>query len=160
VAPKALKPASNKGGRPRKYGAYSFLRTGAVPAGKEYLGNMADQAILRMADDLAGGLENLSGNQITILREVRQLLIFKFLVDEKLMAEGIFKPGPGPLELQAPLNAFYLSCCNSIIRACGLLGLKKVSVADDLAGYLKRKYPMDKDKGQVENAPPEGKEGA
>lgn len=101
---------------------------------------MADAAISRMAADL-GGLENLSGNQIVILREIRQLMIYKFIVDERIMSEGLFKPGPGPLELQGPLNAFYLSCSNSITRNCGLLGLKKVSIADDLEGYLKRKYP-------------------
>lgn len=137
------------GGRPRKHGAYSFLRTGIIPKNAEHLAQMADAAISRMAADL-GGLENLSGNQVCILREIRQMLIFKFIVDEKLMQEGIFKPGPGPLELQGPLNAFYLSCSNSITRNCGLLGLKKVSpAADDLAGYLKRQYPTIYDVTQI-----------
>jgi hypothetical protein len=135
-----LKPRVYKGGRPRKHGAYSFLRTGIIPKGKEHLAQMADAAITRMATDL-GGLENLSGNQIVILREIRQLMIYKFIVDEKIMTEGLFKPGAN-IELQGPLNAFYLSCSNSITRNCGLLGLKKVSpAADDLAGYLKKQYP-------------------
>ncbi len=144
-----LKPAPNKGGRPRKHGAYLFLRTGIIPKGKEPLAAMADAAISRMAADL-GGLENLSGNQIVILREIRQLMIYKFIVDEKIMTEGLFKPGTAGLELQAPLSAFYLSCSNSITRNCGLLGLKKVSpAADDLAGYLKKKYPAVYDMAQV-----------
>jgi hypothetical protein len=144
------KPASNKGGRPRKYGAISFLRTGIVPAGKEHLAEMADAAIKRMADDI-GGLDALSGNQIVILREVRQLMIFKFIVDERLMTEGLFKPGT--LELQGPMNAFYLSCVNSIIRACNLLGLKKVSVADDLESYLARKYSGSQNAPQTTISP-------
>jgi len=141
----ALKPASNKGGRPRKHGAYLFLRTGIIPEGKNHLAQMADAAISRIADDL-GGLQNLSGSQVMILREIRQMLIFKFIVDEKLMIEGIFKPGPGPLELQGPLSAFYLSCSNSITRNCIALGLKKVSIADDLESYLKRNYGKGKAK--------------
>lgn len=134
------KPRVYKGGRPRKHGAYSFLRTGIIPEGAEPLAQMADAAISRMATDL-GGLENLSGNQVCILREIRQLMIYKFIVDERIMAEGLFKPGTA-LELVAPLNAFYLSCSNSITRNCGLLGLKKVSpAAEDLAGYLRKQYP-------------------
>jgi|GEM_PF-2466853 len=144
-----LKPRVYKGGRPRKHGAYSFLRTGIIPKGAEPLAQMADAAISRMATDL-GGLENLSGNQVCILREIRQLMIYKFIVDERIMAEGLFKPGAA-LELVAPLNAFYLSCSNSITRNCGLLGLKRVSpAADDLAGYLRKQYP---DPGVYDVAP-------
>lgn len=134
-------PASNKGGRPRKYGAYRFLRTGIIPKQKEYIADMADAAIGRIAEDL-GGLDNLTGTQIAILREIRQLMIYKFIVDERLMGEGLFKPGAN-VELQAPLNAFYLSCCNSIIRACSLLGLKKVTSAENLDEYLRRKYSVE-----------------
>lgn len=142
-----------KGGRPRKHGAYSFLRTGIIPKGAEPLAQMADAAISRMATDL-GGLENLSGNQVCILREIRQLMIYKFIVDERIMAEGLFKPGAA-LELVAPLNAFYLSCSNSITRNCGLLGLKRVSpAADDLAGYLKKKYPTVYDVAPKASAAP------
>lgn len=136
-----LKPPTNKGGRPKKHGAFRFLRTGIVPASKSHLADMADAAIGRMAEDL-GGLQSLSGGQVVILREIRQLMIYKFIVDERLMSEGIFRPGPGTFELQGPMNAFYLSCCNSIIRACSLLGLKKVSLSDDLSVYLKKKYKV------------------
>lgn len=161
ISQTVLKPAPNLGGRPRKHGAYSFLRTGIIPKGKEPLAAMADAAISRMAHDL-GGLENLSGNQIVILREIRQLMIYKFIVDEKIMTEGLFRPGAN-IELQGPLTAFYLSCSNSITRNCGLLGLKKVSpAADDLAGYLKKQYPgvydVAKIKGKASAAPAKAKQ--
>ena len=133
----------HSGGRPRKHGAYLFLKTGIIPEGKIHLAEMADAAVSRMADDL-GGLQNLSGGQVVILREIRQLLVFKFLIDERIMSAGLFKPGP-LLELQAPLNGFYLAASNSIQRGCERLGLKKVTAADDLESYLKRNYGKGKD---------------
>lgn len=145
--------------RHRQMGPYSFLRTGIIPPGKEYLAQMADTAISRIADDL-GGLQNLSGGQVVILREIRQLLVFKFLIDEKIMSAGLFKPGP-LLELQAPLNGFYLAASNSIQRGCERLGLKKVSVADDLESYLQRNYGGSKAKASAaaaaESAKPSSK---
>lgn len=139
-------------GRPRKHGAYCFLRTGIIPKGKEYLADMADAAIARMAEDL-GGLDHLSGGQVVILREIRQLMIYKFIVDERLMDGGLFSPGP-MIELQGPMNAFYLSCCNSIIRACALLGLdRKAGKEEDLERYLKRKYPAIEAKATPAAAP-------
>lgn len=131
---KTLKTVSKAGSKRKKYGIRTFLRTGICPPDKHYLEVMADKQILRMADDL-GGLAALAGTQITILREIRQLLVLKFLCDEKIMAAGIFKKDS--LELAGPLNNFYLSCSNSITRNCIALGLRKISGADDtLEGYL------------------------
>ena len=144
------KPAVNVGGRPHKYGIHSFLRTGIVPPGKEYLAEMADAAIKRSADD-RGGLDTLSGNEIIVLREIRQMMIYKFIVDERLMSEGLFKPGT--FELQGPMNAFYLSCVNSIIRGCNLLGLKKVSGGDSWDQMIRKRYAKPASSGSGDPVP-------
>ena len=130
---------SGKGG-PAKHGAALWLRRGVLPAGKRHITRAVDSILAEYQQDLGG---DLSAAQKIIMQLIRRQLVYLLLCDEWLDAQPSVVTKRG--EILAPLGTFYLAASNSIQRACERLGMKRVSIADNLETYLKNKAQAAQD---------------
>lgn len=140
---------SGKGG-PTKHGGALWLRRGVLPPGKRHVTRAVDAILAEYQQDLGG---DLSAGQKIIMQLIRRQLVYLLLCDEWLDAQPSVVTKRG--EILAPLGTFYLAASNSIQRACEKLGMKRVSVADDLETYLTQKSRQAALQG--EKSPAKGK---
>jgi hypothetical protein len=141
-------------GQAPTHGAALWLRRGVLPAGKRHITRAVDAILAEYQRDLGG---DLSAGQKIIMQLIRRELVYLLLCDEWLDAQPCVVTIKG--EILAPLGSFYLACSNSVQRACEKLGLTRVSIADDLEGYLTKKAAGSPQDGQTPPAmsPRQGK---
>jgi hypothetical protein len=127
-----------------KHGGITWLRRGVLPPGKRHVTRAVDAIMAEYQQDLGG---DLSAAQKIILQLIRRQLVYLLLCDEWLDAQPSVVTKRG--EILAPLGSFYMAATNSIQRACERLGMKRVSVADNLEAYLAQKSRQVAQDGQT-----------
>lgn len=132
-----------------KHGGRLWLKRGVLPPGKRHITRAVDAILAEYQQDLGG---DLSAGQKIIMQLVRRELVYLLLCDEWLDAQPRIVTARG--EVLAPLGTFYLACSNSVQRACEKLGLRRVSIADNLEEYLARKSRQAAPQGESSPAAP------
>ncbi|MFH2108227.1 MAG: hypothetical protein ABII93_06115 [Chrysiogenia bacterium] len=121
-------------GAPVKHGALKFWQKGILPPYRRALADHADQVIQAIIDDLGGDPTAAQG---VMLGQLRKLLIFQALIDKWLSKQKDIINRAG--NLPPALNNFYLAALNQSCRIVKDLGLERVTIADNLEDYLKKK---------------------
>lgn len=124
---------SGKGG-PVKHGAGLWLRRGVLPAGKRHITRAVDAILAEYQQDLGGDL--MAGQKI-IMQLIRRRLVWLCAIDEWADTQPQVVNDKG--QLLGPLGLNYLAYSNAVQRGCETLGLKRVSIADNLEAYLAKK---------------------
>jgi hypothetical protein len=149
--------SNNKTGRKRDpesgkllptHGGRGWLEVGTVPAGKEWVLEVAGAIKRDYISDLVSDPSELTAGQVILLGLIGRQLIYLLLIDSWIMDNG--GPIQGGGHVQEPMGKLYLSMANSISRNVEKLGMKRVGPSDDLETYIRRHYPK---------APPSGSSG-
>ncbi len=123
-------------GWPTRHGGKTWLKHGILPKGKKYIARQVDSLMAEMVKDLGGEAE-VTAAQRVLLSVIRQDLIYLALVSEWANAQASIITRKG--EVLGALGGFFLAAQNTVTRNCRELGLRRISIADNLEEYLAKK---------------------